>query len=159
VELALDAAVAGYSARVAYTYLRALTTAPYSTCVGLPCTNVVIPVGRRLPAVPANSLYASLTWRDAAQHYSVTVETLGRASIPVDDRNSDAAARYWVTNVRAGMEQRRERWRFTEFLRVNNVLNRHYAGSVIVNESNGRFFEPAPGRSVYLMFTAARRSP
>jgi iron complex outermembrane receptor protein len=158
-ELALDAVVAGFSARVAYTYLRALTAAPYSTCVGLPCTNVVIPAGRRLPAVPANSLYAGLTWRDAAQHFSVTVDTQGRASIPVDDRNSDAAAGYWVTNVRAGMEQRPERWRFTEFLRVDNVLNRRYAGSVIVNESNGRFFEPAPGRTVYLVFTAARRSP
>jgi iron complex outermembrane receptor protein len=27
------------------------------------------------------------------------------------------------------------------------VFDRRYAGSVIVNEANGRFFEPAPGRT------------
>ena len=33
------------------------------------------------------------------------------------------------------------------FLRVDNLFARKYAGSVIVNEGNGRFFEPAPGRT------------
>lgn len=33
-----------------------------------------------------------------------------------------------------------------EFIRVDNVADRRYAGSLIVNEGNGRFFEPAPGR-------------
>jgi iron complex outermembrane receptor protein len=35
----------------------------------------------------------------------------------------------------------------SEFVRVDNVGNRRHAGSVIVNEANGRFFEPAPGRT------------
>ena len=35
----------------------------------------------------------------------------------------------------------------SEFIRVDNVANRRYAGSVIVNEALGRFFEPAPGRT------------
>ena len=29
----------------------------------------------------------------------------------------------------------------------DNLLDRRYAGSVIVNEGNGRFYEPAPGRN------------
>jgi iron complex outermembrane receptor protein len=33
------------------------------------------------------------------------------------------------------------------FGRVDNVFDRRYAGSVIVGEGNGRFFEPAPGRT------------
>jgi iron complex outermembrane receptor protein len=33
------------------------------------------------------------------------------------------------------------------FVRVDNLLDRKYAGSVIVNEGNSRFFEPAPGRT------------
>jgi iron complex outermembrane receptor protein len=37
--------------------------------------------------------------------------------------------------------------RLRAFLRVDNVLDQRYIGSVIVNEGNGRFFEPAPGRS------------
>jgi len=30
---------------------------------------------------------------------------------------------------------------------VDNLLDRRYAGSVIVNEGNARYFEPAPGRN------------
>jgi iron complex outermembrane receptor protein len=30
---------------------------------------------------------------------------------------------------------------------VDNVFDRHYAGSVIVNEGNARYYEPAPGRN------------
>jgi iron complex outermembrane receptor protein len=33
------------------------------------------------------------------------------------------------------------------FVRGENLLDRRYAGSVIVNEGNGRYFEPAPGRT------------
>jgi iron complex outermembrane receptor protein len=32
------------------------------------------------------------------------------------------------------------------FFRIDNLLDKRYVGSVIVNEANARFFEPAPGR-------------
>ena len=35
-------------------------------------------------------------------------------------------------------------------LRVENVFDRSYVGSVIVNEGNGRYYEPGPSRSVQL---------
>ena len=38
-------------------------------------------------------------------------------------------------------------WDLTGFARVDNLFGRRYAGSVIVNEGNARFFEPAPGRT------------
>ncbi|HUP94813.1 MAG TPA: hypothetical protein VM164_07885, partial [Burkholderiales bacterium] len=50
-------------------------------------------------------------------------------------------------SVRAGFEQRTRQWRFSEFVRVDNITNRSYIGSVIVAEANGRFYEPAPGRN------------
>ncbi len=36
------------------------------------------------------------------------------------------------------------------FLRLDNAFDRQYAGSVIINDANGRYFEPAPGRTVML---------
>jgi len=36
---------------------------------------------------------------------------------------------------------------------VNNVFDRRYVGSVIVNESNGRYFEPAAGRTLFAGFS------
>jgi iron complex outermembrane receptor protein len=47
----------------------------------------------------------------------------------------------------AGFEQRGRNWRVTGFVRVNNVSDRQYIGSVIVSDANNRFYEPAPGRN------------
>jgi iron complex outermembrane receptor protein len=170
-ELGVDALWGGgFSARVAYTYIRAVVAQGYYTCVGAPCkppgtltgplppNYVLVAAGSHLPAVPMNALYAGLTWKYAPSGFSTTVEAQSRARIYTDDRNSDAAAGYWVANVRAGFEQESRHWRFSEYARLDNLANRDYVGSVIVNESNSRFFEAAPGRTAYIMFNAAIRT-
>lgn len=177
-ELALDAVFSGgFSARLAYTYIRAVVGQSYQTCVGAPCrlpvvcaagavgctpvaglgTLVTVPSGNYLPAVPMNSLYTGLTWTYPRFGFSTTLEEQARARIYADDRNSNATHAYWLTNWRAGFEQQSKHWRFTEYARVDNLMNRAYVGSVIVNESNSRYFEPEPGRIGYIMFTASHR--
>jgi len=157
-ELGLDAWWrGGLTGRAAYTYLKAEVVSPYNTCVTVPCNPTIVPAGNRLPAVPANSLYAALTWRYAPAGFSVTAEALSRAQIFVDDRNSDAAPGYWIENLRAGFEQDRGVWHLSEYASLNDLTNRRYVGSVIVNETNSRFFEPAPGRTAFVMFSAAYR--
>jgi len=170
-ELAVDADwTGGFSGRLAYTYIRAVVGQAYATCIEAPCNPLAHPggplpanyktvnAGSHLPAVPMNSLYAGLTWSYAPLGFSTTLETQGRARIYVDDRNSDAAAGFWVANLRAGFEQETRHWRFTEFARLDNLADRAYVGSVIVNETNSRFFEPAPGRTAYIMVNAALRN-
>jgi iron complex outermembrane receptor protein len=157
-EAALDSLLsAGFSSRLAYTYINAVTAQPYTTCVGAPCSEVVIPSGSHLPAVPENSLYAGLTWAYAPRGFSTTLEAISRAQIFADDRNSEAASGYTVLNLRFGLEQQSPRWHFTEYARIDNLANRSYVGSVIVNETNSRFFEPEPGRTFDLLFTIQRR--
>jgi iron complex outermembrane receptor protein len=170
-ELAVDADLTGgFSLRVAYTYIRAVVAQAYYTCVGTPCRQpsavggplpanyLPVAAGSYLPAVPMNEVYAGVTWKTPRLGFTATLETVGRARIYTDDRDSDAAAGYWVTNVRAGFEQTTARWHFSEFASLDNLANRDYVGSVIVNESNSRFFEPAPGRTAYVMFNAGMRS-
>jgi iron complex outermembrane recepter protein len=159
----------GFSAQFAYTYIRAVVAQTYFTCVTAPCNPLANPggpppanflpvaAGSFLPAVPQNSVYLGLTWSYRPLGFSTTLETQGRGKIYADDRNSDAAAGYWVANWRAGFEQESRHWRFSEFARLDNLANRAYVGSVIVNEANSRFFEPAPGRTAYVMFNAAMR--
>jgi iron complex outermembrane receptor protein len=171
VELEADAKWAdGFSARLAYTYIRAVVAQAYFTCVTAPCNPLTNPTGRppanylpvnvgnHLPAIAQNSVYLGLTWSHPAWGFSTTLETEGRAKIYADDRNTDSAAGYWVANWRAGFEQQSRHWRFSEFARLDNLANRAYVGSVIVNETNSRFFEPAPGRTAYIMFNAALRN-
>ena len=45
-------------------------------------------------------------------------------------------------------------WRFRQFLRLNNVFDRSYVGSVIVGDANRRYYEAAPGRQWMLGFSA-----
>ena len=170
-ELEADAKwAAGFSARFAYTYIRAVVVQPYFTCVAAPCNPLTSPGGRPpanylpvaagnfLPAVAQNSVYLGLTWSYSPLGFSTTLETQARGKIYADDRNTDSAAGYWVANWRAGFEQQSGHWRFSEFARLDNVANRAYVGSVIVNETNSRFFEAAPGRTAYVMFNAALRN-
>jgi iron complex outermembrane recepter protein len=177
-ELALDGNWAGgFSGRLAYTYIRAVVAESYYTCVAAPCnplpalgggapvtpatplpaTYRYVGAGSYLPAVPENSLYTGLTWSYLPMGFSATMEVESRARIFADDRNSASAPSYWLTNLRAGFEQDSKHWHLSEYARLDNLANRAYIGSVIVNETNSRFFEPAPGRTAYLMFNASLR--
>ncbi|HEY1725565.1 MAG TPA: TonB-dependent receptor [Steroidobacteraceae bacterium] len=147
----------GFSSQLSYTYLQAVTLESYMTCLVVPCVPIEISAGHRLPAVPAGAVYGAATWRGTPADVWITLESIGRAQIYADDRNSQGAGGYWLFDLRAGLSQQRSVWDLSESLRLDNLLNRRYVGSVIVNETNSRFFEPEPGRTVYLMVTATLR--
>ncbi|HEY8710614.1 MAG TPA: TonB-dependent siderophore receptor, partial [Burkholderiaceae bacterium] len=65
----------------------------------------------------------------------------------VNDANSDAAPAYAIAAANLGYVVNAGPWELGGFARVDNLFARKYAGSVIVNEGNSRFFEPAPGRT------------
>ena len=131
-------------AAVSYTLIDARFDRPFAS--GTPA--VTVPAGNRIPGVPRSTLYAELVWRHAASGFHAGVEVKRSDKVFVNDANSEAAAGYTVWNLRAGLEQRSGKWRLKEFLRVDNVSDRDYIGSVIVADSNGRFYEPAPGRRI-----------
>jgi iron complex outermembrane receptor protein len=106
-----------------------------------------IPAGNRLPGVPKTVLYADVVWRDAGSGFYAGMEARRVGRIPVDDLNSEFADRYTVLSARMGFEQRGGRWRLKEFVRVDNLTDERYAGSIIVADGNRRFYEPAPDRN------------
>jgi iron complex outermembrane receptor protein len=75
----------------------------------------------------------------------------------VNDANTDAAAGHAIAAAHAGYKMQAGAWEWTGLLRVDNLFDRKVAGSVIVNEGNGRFFEPAPGRTWLAAMSATRR--
>jgi iron complex outermembrane receptor protein len=103
--------------------------------------------GNQLPGVPATTVYGEVVWRHRSSGFHAGVEARHNSRVYVDDANSQSAGAYTIANLRAGFEQRMRQWRFTEFLRVDNITDRAYIGSVIVAEANGRYYEPAPGRN------------
>jgi iron complex outermembrane receptor protein len=131
-----------FEAAIAYTYLDARFEQPFTSGGAAP-----VSAGNRLPGVPPYTLYGELVWRHAGSGFHAGLEGRRNGRVYVNDANSEFASSYTVWNIRAGFEQRARNWRFTEFVRVDNVTARRYIGSVIVSEANGRFYEPAPERT------------
>jgi iron complex outermembrane receptor protein len=138
----------GLEVNASASYIDARYFDAFLTCVAAPCgsPNTPVAAGNRLPAVPATSAYAELAWNGAGGT-SAALEAKRQAKLQVNDVNSDAAGAYTVAAVRAGYEWRKEKWRFRMGTRIDNLFDKRYAATVIVNEGNGRYFEPAPGRT------------
>jgi iron complex outermembrane receptor protein len=141
---------AGFEGAVAYTRLDARFTQGFVS--GSP--PVPVPAGSRLPGVPGSTLYAELVWRHAASGFHAGAELQASGRVFVNDANTDAAAGWAVAGLRAGIERTLGAWRLSAFARVDNVGDHRYAGSVIVAEARGRWFEPAPGRTWLVGATA-----
>ncbi|HET9734408.1 MAG TPA: TonB-dependent receptor [Burkholderiales bacterium] len=141
IEIGAESLRAGpVEARAAYTYLDAAFEDGFGT----------IAAGNMLPGVPKHQFYAEGAWRYAPAGLRVAAEFLYRSEVAVNDINSQFAGSYGVLNLVFGLEQRGARWRLHEFLRIDNVGDRSYIGSVVVNDANGRYYEPAPQRSILL---------
>ncbi len=153
-ELALEGAWPnGIGVLLAGSWLRAVYAESFCGGACTPATQVA--AGNRLPGVPGRTLYGELSWRYPALGFTGALEGKYAGKIYVDDVNSDAAPACFVVNLRAGFEQKTRSWRWQEFARLDNIGDRRYAGSVIVNESNQRFFEPAPGRNYLVGISAS----
>jgi iron complex outermembrane receptor protein len=147
VELGAESAALGpFQLRGAYTYLQATFREGFNTVITTTNTTVAVPAGASLPGVAKNQAYGELRYRHGPFH--AALEVLHRSSVPVNDPNSDFADPFAVWNLAAGLVQERAGLRLTEFVRFDNLGNRNYVGSVIVNETNFRYFEPAPRRNM-----------
>jgi iron complex outermembrane receptor protein len=127
--------------------LRAEYASGFLTCGPPPCAapTVAVASGSALPGVPRYSGF--LEWRQVTGRADITAAWRGQSALPVDDRGSDRAAGYGVVAFSASRTIELSGFRPRVFVRVDNMLDRRYGGSVIVNEANGRWFEPAPGRA------------
>jgi iron complex outermembrane receptor protein len=141
----------GFEAALAYTWLNARFEQPFTS--GTPLS--IVPVGNRIPGVPPQRLFGKLIWRHAPAGFHVGAEVLHNGKVYADEANSEFAPAYTVWNLHAGFEQRGRNWRLNEFVRLDNVGDRQTIGAVIVNQANGRYYEPAPGRNWLVGLTAS----
>lgn len=134
----------------ALSWLDATYREAFLTCAAVPCTTPTqsVPAGNRIPGVPALASFVDLAWAPAP--YEFAVEWSARSRVAVNDANSDFAAAHGLLAVRAQYERVCGAVRLRTGLRVDNLLDRVYAGSVIVGDANGRFFEPGAPRSLLL---------
>jgi iron complex outermembrane receptor protein len=128
---------------IAYTWLSATVKEAYLN------NGAYVLSGNRIPGVPNQGLFAELLWVKPNKSMETAIEGRVNGSMAVNDRNSDyMAPGYAVMNIRGVVRQEfAGGWSFSQFFRINNVLDRSYVGSVIVNQSSSQYYEPAPTRN------------
>ena len=142
---------------ISYTYLDATVSNRYTKKVTTTTTVIqTINSGNQIPGISKNSLYGEVQWSYEPIGFNTAVEANLRSKYYATDTNdvSGLANSFVAANIRAGFNQKINNWGLSEFVRVNNIFDRNYVGSVIVNDSNSRFFEPAPGRNWLLGLNA-----
>jgi iron complex outermembrane recepter protein len=135
--------------QLAYTYVDAYYSDAYKTCTVAPCATAdkLVAAGNRLPGVPKHNAYASLRWGgEVGWHASVSGQYV--SDVAVDDLNDAFAPAYALMGLDGGYAVELSRFRMSAFLRINNLLNRRYVGSIIVNDGNSRYFEPGAGFNI-----------
>lgn len=102
--------------------------------------------GNRIPGIARNMGYASFGYQPEQGWYAGS-DIRYMSDIMANDENTAKAPSWTVVGLTTGYKWSYGRMDMDLFGRIDNLFHREYVGSVIVNESNGRYYEPAPGRN------------
>lgn len=138
-ELGLDQQFgASWRLKAAWTWLDA--TYRTNVCDDASCN------GNRIPGIARNMGYASFGYQPEQGWYAGS-DIRYMSDIMANDENTAKAPSWTVVGLTTGYKWSYGRMDMDLFGRVDNLFDREYVGSVIVNESNGRYYEPSPGRN------------
>jgi iron complex outermembrane receptor protein len=148
-ELSIDSQFSNnISTYFSYSLLNAKFDSPFTALAG------PIDSGNKIPGTYRSQIYGEVAWKYTPFGFNTALEGRHNSKVYVNDINADTAPSYTIFNLRAGFEQNLANWNFSEFLRVENIFDKEYIGSVRVNDANLRFFEPAADRNYLLGLSA-----
>jgi iron complex outermembrane receptor protein len=107
--------------------------------------------GRALPGVPEHWLRLLVRAQPRLMRGAwAELEQTVSSGYLVDDTTSVRTDPWTSISLRAGWEGRVGAVGVSPFVGLNNAFNAHYVASVVINAARGRYYEPAPGRSLYI---------
>ncbi len=142
----------------ALTLLDATYRDGFLACAGIPCTTPSVPIaaGNRIAGTQRGLAFAELAWQPSA-NTEVGLEVRSASALTANDSNTEGAPRYTLLALRATQRYALPQGFALEVLaRLDNVSDKAYAGSVIVNEANGRYYEPGSPRAWLLSARLSR---
>ena len=107
---------------------------------------------RRLPGVAQKTAYSQLNWQVVTLQMPTTFSLIGdyRSSIAANDNNTVIAPSHVLWHVAISQDWQWGDMALQPWLKLHNATDQHYVGSVVVNQGNGRAFEPGVGRELQL---------
>lgn len=169
-ELSIDSRLGhGFNAYLSYAYLDAEFTSDFTSCkpFGLTgatfCNPAAFPAhvesiasGTDIPGTYKQTLFGEVSWKHQPSGFSTALE------VKANDKSYVAfkpeygkAGGYSVFSWRGGFAQKAGDWKFGEFVRIDNLFDKDYVGSVRVGDLNGSYYESAPGRNWLLGLNAS----
>jgi iron complex outermembrane receptor protein len=135
------------STQLSFTRLEAKYLDSFTTCRNTPCQVATASAGNRIAGTQPTSAYAEVAWKTDPVG-ELALEVRGQGRTPVNDLNDDFAGGFAIASLRYSRRIPLGTVDQLELLtRVDNVANRAYTGSVIVNDGNNRFFEAGAPRA------------
>jgi iron complex outermembrane receptor protein len=141
---------------MAYTLLDAEFSSPFRAC-NIPAAGInfcnagtleTIQAGGEIPGTYKHTVYGEASWKHAPTGFSTALEMRNFSKTYVNYDLTDGAAKsYTLFNWRGGFSQDIQGWKLSEFVRIENLADKKYVGSVRVADINARFYDPAPGRN------------
>lgn len=110
--------------------------------------------GNRIPGVPVHALALGASLRRGAATFSTTADLA--SALAVDDANSAESPGRALVGVAAGTTIRLAGARLAPLVAVQNVGGVRTVGSVSTNAAAGKYYEPAPGRTLLVRVALSR---
>lgn len=111
----------------------------------------------RLPGIPDSFLFSELLWssqtfavpspRSGSQGSRAGLELTKAGRIYANDTNTASADGYTTLNAKISQSWAIGPTSLVAYGRIDNLTDKRYVGSVIVNQAAGQYYEPAPGRT------------
>jgi iron complex outermembrane recepter protein len=110
--------------------------------------------GKRIPGVPQHALTTTGSLRAGSTLFSATADLAG--TMDVDDGNTAQAPGRAIFGLAIEHDVLVGSARLAPMVALQNIGGVRYAGSVSVNATGGKFFEPAPGRVLLVRVALTR---
>jgi iron complex outermembrane receptor protein len=125
---------------------------------------VSVASGNRIPGIPRDRVQAELTWSTNAHKPSVgqpsrylTLQFVSLGNIDVNSDNSESTDRAQLWNLRFGSRYLALDGEITVQLAIENIADKLYAGSVVVDQAFENYYEPGAPRQ-YLLGVQYKRT-
>ncbi len=149
------------SALFSSSWIDAAFTQTYPNSANTVATGNTVLAGNKMPGIPQHFIFSELLWSSQAMGAGKRAAALGTRAgfewvsagrLYANDTNtyggsSASAPGYNAFNAKVSQGWALGKNLLTAYARVDNLADKRYVGSVIVNQSSGQFYEPAPGRN------------
>lgn len=108
--------------------------------------------GKLEPGAPPHQLYTSGTY-EAPFGLRSTAQVRWQDAYFVDNANTASNWASWVVDLRLALDREWKGLQWRPFIGLDNLFNERYNASTTPNAVAGRYYEPAPGREIYIGLT------